>query len=714
MNEENTKMTYNGNDTFPETVTLPYNPETFTTMWNGVPVYKGTLIAQNDFTRRQHPLMDISKAPAINVMDMDTFRNRVSQIFQITSEVLAKSYGPYGSSTIISDYPFKHVTKDGFSIMKKLSFSKDTTIIDDAIKGLIEGPCARLNYAVGDGTTTSIIAVNAIYQQYEKKFCHSDLAKKYPPRDILKAYEKVRDKIISELNNEIQMIDTSNHEAMVSEMVKIANISSNGDEEITKLIHDLYDELDYPLIEITKAKDGITKKTVTHGYHYKAVLKDGVYINNDGMTGEYKNVDVLIFDHKITSQTFDKIINPLNVSCNRMGRNLVIIAPSYDEVAMMSQKELLMGEKRATGKINLILLSAGMVNGLARNLTEDLAMLLNTTIINMGFEKYIVDEVNKGTDLLEILDISNRHIKGINIPSLTSDGKNYTWKNDDGEYFEPCVHMKEKHILVGFAADVNLGMNMEIGSVFNGFHYDEDLYNKTVLILEKTLDEANKKSESVSTYNFEARDIQTRLFNLKMNIGTIEVGGESVLSQELLYDAVDDTVKATSSAYHNGTVKGCSVSTLRAIKKFLDSTDDRDHLETILFHYIFEGFREVYRTLLSSKYENIFFNDSIDDEMMLYDRYDKIRNNWDWNVDTRTFDEAIHKAYKMFNGLPDNAFDLIIDMSIASNLPFDLSTSNFNADIINSAKTDKEILLASSDLISLLITGNQFILADHM
>ena len=33
--------------------------------------------------------------------------------------------------------------------------------------------------------------------------------------------------------------------------------------------------------------------------------------------------------------------------------------------------------------------------------------------------------------------------------------------------------------------------------------------------------------------------------------------------------------------------------------------------------------------------------------------------------------------------------------------------------IINSSKTDKEVLKASADLVSLLITGNQFIVADH-
>lgn len=683
----------------------------FYTDKNGNKIYEAKLIPNEDVTERIHPLMDILYDPAINVMDMDTFRGRVSQIFQIVSNVLSKSYGPYGSSTIISDYPFKHVTKDGFSIMKKLSFSKDKTIIDDAIKGLIEDPCARLNYAVGDGTTTSIIAVNAIYQEYEKNFCNSEYSRQYAPRDILKSYENVRDKIIEALDNEIESIDTKDHNKMVDTMTKIANISSNADEEITKMIHDLYDELDYPLIELVKAKDGITKKHVTHGYHYKAVLKDQVYVNNDSMTGEYNDVDVLIFDHKINKETFDKILYPLNESCKRMGRNLVVIAPSYDEVAMMEVRRTLMGERSATGKINLILVVGSMVNGLARSLTEDLALLLNTTIINMGYERELINLL-KDNDILEVFDISNRHISGINIPTLAPDGKNYIWRNDDGKDFDPCIFTHENCVRVGFASNVTLGMSMDVGSVFNGFNYDKDLYDKTITILDKKLEEVNKKSEAISSYNFEAKDIQTRLFNLKMNIGTIEIGGESVLSQDLLYDAVDDTIKATASAYNNGVVKGCSVSTLRAIHSIISEKkqgDEESDLEYILLSYIEKGFREVYRTLLSSRYENIFIDDCAD----IKEVYNKIKDYWNWNVGFIAFLECVEKAGKIFEIRPNNAFDLVIDLSIGSNLPYDLTEGKFNPDIINSAKTDKEVLLASTDLISLLITGNQFILADH-
>ena len=676
---------------------------------------------------RVHPLLDMSESPAINVMSASLFQERVSEIFQMTADVLAKSYGPYGSSSIISEYPYHNVTKDGFSIMKKLSFSKDFTIVDDAIKGLIETPCSRLNYAVGDGTTTAIIAVNAIYQAY---LDHKDEIKKenIPPRDILTAYNKIRDEIVEALKAETEYVDTTNHDEMVDTMTKIAYISANGDEEITNLIHDLYDKLDYPLIEIKKAPDGKTKYTVSEGYHFNAILKDSIYVNNDDFTGEYHNVDILIFDHKITMDCFKSIILPLNEECRKLRRHLVIIAPTYDDVAMLNISRTLNGEFKATNDVNLILMVGSMVNGINRALCEDLAVVLNTTIINMGLEKDFMNEINNGVSVTSLIDINNRNIPGLVVS--VRDGDRIGWSNDTGSITDEhrAVELTKDAIRAGYAENVILGMND--GSTFDGLYYNEFLYDKTINNIRHKLTEAQKRSESVNTYNFEAKDLQKRLFNLQMKIGTIEVGGESTLSQELMYDVVDDTVKATSSAYHNGIVKGCSVSTLRAIDRVRLKGNHTD-LENIIINCIRDGFRSVYKVLLSSVFDDTSIRDIFDfsgetTPEKVKEIYIKIKEITKWNInyndfknfvfassDRQNVDREDDPTTMLIRTTGDNLFDTIIDFSVYTACPFDLSTREYNPSIINSAKTDTEVLLASSDLISLLITGNQFIIADH-
>ena len=57
-----------------------------------------------------------------------------------------------------------------------------------------------------------------------------------------------------------------------------------------------------------------------------------------------------------------------------------------------------------------------------------------------------------------------------------------------------------------------------------------------------------------------------------------------------------------------------------------------------------------------------------------------------------------------------NLLDLIITISVKKNAVFDLETKAFSLDIINSANTDIQVLIASMDLITLLINGNQLVI----
>ena len=53
--------------------------------------------------------------------------------------------------------------------------------------------------------------------------------------------------------------------------------------------------------------------------------------------------------------------------------------------------------------------------------------------------------------------------------------------------------------------------------------------------------------------------------------------------------------------------------------------------------------------------------------------------------------------------------NFIIFISINSRKVFDVSTFTFSEKVINSVETDRQILTATIDLISILMTGNQFL-----
>ena len=700
-----------------------------------------------------HPLLDMNHNPMINVVHEDVFKTRVEQIFEEIACCLEKSYGPYGSSTIISNYPFNHVTKDGFSIMKFLSFSKEHTIIDDAIKNLIEAPCARLNNAVGDGTTTIILSVYNIYKEYMSnsyKYGFENI----PPRDILTAYKKTCESIIKRLEKNIQFINVNDHKSMVDAMRDIAYISSNGDEEITGIICDLYDELDAPMINIEKAPDGITKKVITSGYSVKAILKDSLYVNNDNFSGKYKDIDIILFGHKLTADSFNKIIFPLSDLCRSMKRKLLVMAPAYDEVAMLNIRRILTSEFKATGECSIILMEVATSTNENMDLYSDFAMLTNTSIINRGMEKEIFDAVDNQIPMRAIFDIDNREIPDININYLYSKdgvseeiakvGTIADMKADNGSYLVPTATY-ENPIRLGFAKEGDLKMKGE--SIFSGFFYNENIYNRTIENVAEMMNESFRKSEALGNLNLEGNRLQTRLYNLKMKVGTIEVGGDSALSQGMLYDAVDDTVKATRSAYRNGIVSGISTSTIRAcLEQVYDAeTMDCDPIIRDISHMILHGFEAVYETLLCSRYNTDDVFDSIilddvnesDTEKVLSIvnsalTYAFTKLHTDMSIIFTEYSDNVMDIYRYMKLLAFSPYDenimnkanptrsryisassIIIVYGAVYNIAFDITDGCYNTHIINSAKTDIEVLRSSSDLISLLITGNQFIIADH-
>ena len=223
------------------------------------------------------------KDPAINVISKEEFEIRVEKVFHLLWKTLAKSFGPYGAPTLIYNYPWRHATKDGYTIMKNLSMDASETKVDQCIADMAGDICGRLNYSVGDGTTSAIIATNSIYQNYrlQKDKLNGGFVL---PRAVMQKYESIKDRAIRALQKKVKQIRTEDMEELRKNIYDVVYISSNGDDTITNYIADLYKELGAPSITCSLAPDGITKKKLINGYKYDLSLNDRLYINSDDQT----------------------------------------------------------------------------------------------------------------------------------------------------------------------------------------------------------------------------------------------------------------------------------------------------------------------------------------------------------------------------------------------------------------------------------------------
>ena len=646
----------------------------------------------------------LTKEPQANVITKEEFEERIEKVFHVLWDALSKSFGPYGAPTLIYNYPYSHITKDGYTIMKNLSMNASESILDQAIADMAADICGRLNYSVGDGTTSAVIATNSIYKNYrmKKKLLDGGLA--LPPRDIIKAFNQIKDKVVEKLKEKAMPIRSTDMEALAKNIYDVVYISSNGDETMSEYISEFYKELGCPSITCEMASDGITKHKLITGYQYELSLLDKLYINSDNNTMYLDEADIIIFDTKVTESSYKNIIKPLNEQSRARGRHLIIAAPSYDELALTRViRRDLNKEFNETKSINLVLTNYRAISAHTRRLRDDFAVLCNTTPINMGLQNSIIDmlKTNNGWSVFN-LD-SRDDIPGLRCMLCDKEDRPMAMYNT-GDNIDPYIangfhapELIEDSIRVGYAKNISLGLHK---SVFHEFYYNEGRYEAILKDAKDTMEELQKKYQKLGTFTLEVTQAQQRYYALRLKMGIIEVGADSELSQKLIKDSVDDAIKAAASAYDFGVIKGCNVDLIRALIEvkldFINEIGDVNHNQTlVLMDILIDGFKDVYKTVLSNAF------DGVDCKVIK----DNIPSFFEDRATVSTIWDTIHNRYNSVD-----IKDLIIDYSVATDTVFDVTTRTFTDGIVNSEQTDEEILKATIELIGLLMTGNQMVI----
>lgn len=650
------------------------------------------------------------KDPRVNVISKEDFEVRINSVFNLLWKTLSKSFGPYGAPTLIYNYPWSHVTKDGYTIMKNLSFDASETKVDQAIADMAADICGRLNYTVGDGTTSAVIATYTIYRAYLNYKSVLENDQFILPRDVIKYYEEIKNEIIEKMTSKSRPIRTSDLDELRKNIYDVVYISSNGDETITNYIADLYQELGAPSIMCSLAPDGVTKKRLIEGYKYELSLNDRMYINSDDQTMKIHDTDVIIFATKITTSTYNNILKPLNEMSRMRGRHLLVCAPLYDEMALQQTiAPELNNEYRKNHSVNMILTTYRAISAHTRKLINDFSVLMNTTVIDRAMEASIVDDVLSGIPIESIFNIDDRDIPNLNVIYIDNNGAGYVHPVvDDKEMksmgnlkkFHDQFPLRENYIELGYVKNASLGLQ---SSHFTGMVYDEQRYQDILNDAKVDLEEKEKKYQKLGTFNIEVSQAQERLYALNLKMGIIEVGADTELSQKLLKDAVDDAVRAANSAFNHGVVQGCNLNLIQVIYDMFNETDD--DVKRILLTILYEGFTNVYMTVLYNAFDDVLIEggqeNTLDSIMsILKGRFKKV----DWDEDIiKGFISSVKKGEEI------SLYRIIIRYSLLKNQVFDIAKGEFSDSVINSLQTDNEILKATIDLISILIVGNQML-----
>ena len=243
--------------------------------------------------------LGVNLAPAMsNVVSGQKLKKVQITTMNRLRDFLSMTFGPMGSNTKIikgdkiatinSEY-----SKDGLKVLKNIQFADpiEASITEELIE-----ITRKVEKEVGDGTTSAVILSSYIFERLNDLIQQTNI----PPYKMISLFNKA----VAELQE--QILERKN-ECTVDDIYDIAMISTNGNEEVSTNIRDIYDKygMDVDLsVGISNADYSVVKSY--DGLVIDEGFSDPAYINNrENNTCEIRNAHVYYFEDPV--DTFDMI-----------------------------------------------------------------------------------------------------------------------------------------------------------------------------------------------------------------------------------------------------------------------------------------------------------------------------------------------------------------------------------------------------------------------
>lgn len=199
------------------------------------------------------------------------------------SAAVLKTMGPNGSTVIIVNGDDEYATKDGVSVAKAV---KLLDLIEDIGARMIKEVAKRTVELAGDGTTTSICLANALIN---KGFELLKQGVSY--RDIKLALDQLEKDVLSKLSKMAKPLKDK-------DIINVATISANNDEEIGKLIYDAYKHSE--VVKVEESENTTDTLELINGMKVLGSYYDKAFINNTKKSAvDYMDCELIIVDDKI-------------------------------------------------------------------------------------------------------------------------------------------------------------------------------------------------------------------------------------------------------------------------------------------------------------------------------------------------------------------------------------------------------------------------------
>ena len=515
---------------------------------NDVMEYANSMIDAYKDPEKEEPINEaILPTNKDNVVSSEKLREIQSLTLANTKDFLSKTFGPMGSNTkIIKGQNQQEITssysKDGLKVLSNIINSGpiEASIVDELIS-----VTRAVEKEVGDGTTSTVILASLIFDRLRT------LEKKYniPPFKICRIFQSVVAEIIEKIENE-------GRECTIDDIYNISMISTNGNEEVSRSIRDIYEQYGMDVeLSVGISNNANTAIKVYDGLTITEGFADPAFINNkETASSEIYNAHVYhfadpidtmgqiaLFEAILTHNIYEPYENdeepiPTVIVCPKLSNDL-----SATMKTLISQLYSFDSSNASSAKPPVLIISDVVASD--EIIMDDIANLCGCKTIRKYIDREIYNaDVEKG-----IAPTTE------NVFDFFGEAELVISDNKKTKFINP-KHMVEDE-------------NGNKGS----------MYYSMLNFLETELETALHNSESVNEIGL----LKKRISALKANMVEYLVGGVTVAERDMNKDLVEDAIKNCKSASlygvgHAANFMGLSKS-LDIVNKYNENTDVEDY-----------------------------------------------------------------------------------------------------------------------------------------
>ena len=528
------------------------------------------------------------------VIKADKLRSVLTEITSTYASAVAETYGPGGKDTLIMFPNGVYTTKDGWTVAQNLDLGLEADL--NSLGRMVLDVAANVNLKVGDGTTTAIVAADAMNRSMiEFLEDHPDI----PMFKIKKVLGRCVDHVCNNILQSAHEISTLPDDEMKDAIKNIAMVSTNWNEALANMIADIYAKTRNPYIRVDNSGNDQTYVEYIKGFDMAGGIMLRDYYVTDFATGEtvLENPMILMFDYDIPSNVYLQLATLAEVAASQ-GKPLVIMAPGFQNdfvgaIHAANQKHQQMG----LPPVNLFMVQVWTKYQVDKFMYDDMRCILGAQIINKDSSQDMSDML---TDLRDTL-----------LTKVEKDDK----ESDEDFATRKAAVMKNRKDMIStafaFASQFagtcdKLTVNDKRVVVEKEHQGNQKTIDERIERLKGELDRLIKKCDSLNMILKDVADYRVRISKLACNSAVIRVGGYGDADLKATKDALDDAISACRAAYEYGTVTGGNYHIVNIIDQILGC--DMTPLEAYFYNMISDAFMSCIYVICGNYYEDTLTN----------------------------------------------------------------------------------------------------------